>query len=134
MQVADVVFVNDDKVLLVQQRKKIAAGLWSYPGGAVENGETIEQAAIREVNEELGVEFIKPIFIKTYTIMTPRGELIINTFTGKFIGKIKLKEDELMLYKWFSLAELRKSTELRGTIVIKQAEDALNQSKQFLIS
>jgi len=129
MKVADVVFIEDDKVLLVQQRKKIAEGLWSYPGGAVEDGETVKQAVVREVNEELGVEFVNPVFLKHYPIMTSSGELTISTFTGKLAGNIKLKEDELSAFKWFSLEELRTSTELRGEIVIKQAEDALIQSK-----
>lgn len=129
MRVADVVFTKGGKVLLVQQRKKAAEGLWSYPGGAIEYGETVEQAIVREVKEELGVKLIDQVFLRQYSITTPRGKIIINTFTGRFVGSIKLKEDELSAYKWFSLEELRTSTELRGKVVIKQAEDALDRIK-----
>ncbi len=128
MQVADIVFVHDGQVLLVQQKKKVAEELWSYPGGAVEDEETLEQALIREVQEELGVTLKNPIFLKSYVINNSRGKLTINTFTGSFVGNIQLKKDELSAYKWFNLEDLRQSTELRGSIVIKQAEDALSQN------
>ncbi len=128
MQVADIIFIRNDKVLLVQQRKEIAKGLWSYPGGVVENGETIEQAVIREVSEELGVELVNPLLLKSYEITTPRGELTINTFTGELNGSIALKEDELSAYEWFSLDELESMKDvLRSPIVLEQAQDAFHQ-------
>lgn len=50
-QIADIVFVKNNSVLLVQQRKESAHGLWSFPGGHVENGETLEETVTREVKE-----------------------------------------------------------------------------------
>ncbi|WP_404401755.1 (deoxy)nucleoside triphosphate pyrophosphohydrolase [Pelagibacterium halotolerans] len=50
--------VDADRRVLIAQRPegKQLAGLWEFPGGKVEEGETPEAALIRELREELGVE------------------------------------------------------------------------------
>lgn len=56
--VAAVVLVDaDGRVLLAQRPEgKAMAGLWEFPGGKVEAGETPEAALIRELHEELGID------------------------------------------------------------------------------
>jgi len=47
----------DGRVLLAQRPPgKSMAGLWEFPGGKIEDGETPEAALIRELHEELGIE------------------------------------------------------------------------------
>lgn len=47
----------DGRVLIAQRPEgKQLAGLWEFPGGKVEQGETPEQAVVRELAEELGIE------------------------------------------------------------------------------
>lgn len=49
------VVLHHDQVLLVQRSKQPDRGLWGFPGGHVEWGETVSQAAARELLEETGV-------------------------------------------------------------------------------
>ena len=56
--VAAVALVDADGRILIAQRRagKSMAGLWEFPGGKVDPGETPEQALVRELHEELGIE------------------------------------------------------------------------------
>ena len=49
------VVIRDDQVLLVQRANPPDAGLWGFPGGKIELGETLLDAAARELFEETGV-------------------------------------------------------------------------------
>ena len=51
-----VVVLRGDEVLLIQRGKPPKAGDWSIPGGAQHLGETVAEAALREVREETGLE------------------------------------------------------------------------------
>ena len=58
MLVVAAALVDADGRVLLQQRApgRQMAGLWEFPGGKVDNGEIPEQALIRELKEELGID------------------------------------------------------------------------------
>lgn len=53
---AAVVFDNKDRLLCIRRAKNPGKGTLALPGGFVDNGETIEQAAVREAKEETGID------------------------------------------------------------------------------
>jgi 8-oxo-dGTP diphosphatase len=54
--IAAAVVVEDGRVLLVRRRVKEGTLSWQFPAGAIEAGETPEQAAVRETREEVGLK------------------------------------------------------------------------------
>ncbi|WP_414471808.1 NUDIX hydrolase [Microvirga sp. M2] len=53
---ASVAVIRDGRILLAARGKPPGEGLYSLPGGMVEAGETLAEAALRELHEEVGVE------------------------------------------------------------------------------
>ena len=49
---------REDRILLIRRAKAPRAGEWSLPGGRQELGETVAEAARREVSEETGLDVI----------------------------------------------------------------------------
>jgi ADP-ribose pyrophosphatase len=72
--VGAVVF-KEDRVLLVQRGKPPAESLWAIPGGRVELGETLQQAAEREILEETGatIRAHEPVFTFDIIEREPNG-------------------------------------------------------------
>lgn len=95
----------------------------------MEAGESPLQAATREVAEEIGVTLQSSQLLGIYDAISKDKKLQIHSFTGDFNGEIKLKEDELLAYGWFTLAELEQmADQLRSPTVLQQAKDALSRS------
>ncbi len=57
-QIGVAVIWNDQEQILIDRRKQegLLGGLWEFPGGKIESGETIEACIAREIQEELGIE------------------------------------------------------------------------------
>lgn len=67
-----VVLVEDDSVLMVEQGKG-HIGYWLLPGGGLERGETLEAAAAREVDEELGMRIEVVRWLYLVEVLAPDG-------------------------------------------------------------
>jgi len=72
---AGALVMHEDQILLVHHLRPGIHDFWVAPGGGVEGGETLEQAAAREVLEETGltVNIIRPAYIDELWNATDRG-------------------------------------------------------------
>jgi 8-oxo-dGTP diphosphatase len=91
--VAAVIERTDRRILIGQRRREDTSGLkWEFPGGKVRNGEELEQALARELQEELGAKLVssREIAKVTHQYANYPEELEIHFFAAK------LSEYELM--------------------------------------
>ena len=121
------IIVKNNKLLLVQQnRPKEVKGKWSIPGGKVEKGETFEEAIIREVKEETGLDVISSEHLSIK--QAEPYQTIKHIFKVETEGKVSFPEDELMNAKWLSLDEIRKMKDkLRKPWVLEIIEEYFNK-------
>lgn len=82
------VFRPDGRVLLATRTQPPADRLWSLPGGKVEAGETLEEAALRELKEEVGVSARILAFNRHVEIFgrDPAGAVTHHFVVASFVG------------------------------------------------
>jgi len=106
---------QDGRVLLTQRRHEPDIGLWTIPGGLVELGEGIREAAKRETREETGLEVelerllgvVDKIVYDDYGRVRYHYALI--DFLGYPVGgEFKLCSSELLAAQWISLDEIHR--------------------------
>lgn len=85
----DVVIVGPDgSIVLVKRGKEPFKGMWALPGGFVEYGERVEEAAVREAREETGLEVALRGLVGVYSRpdRDPRGHVISIAFLAEEVG------------------------------------------------
>ena len=102
-----VVFDGDGRVLL---QRRADFGVWGLPGGAVEVGETLEQAVRREVKEETGFDVEVVRLVGAYsvpagtTVHYPSGDVVHYvslTFECRIVGGRAETDEESTAMAWF---------------------------------
>jgi 8-oxo-dGTP diphosphatase len=82
IQVAAGILTNQDRILACQRHHSDSyGGLWEFPGGKVEMGESLEEALRRELEEELDIEAEIGPEIFRHTHLYPQGEIEVVFFT-----------------------------------------------------
>ncbi|MGV9363680.1 NUDIX hydrolase [Amycolatopsis sp. NPDC003731] len=102
---------GDDRILMIRRTDN---DLYSIPGGQLELGETLSQAAIREVREETGIEcevtgviglYSDPKHVIAYDDGEVRQEFSI-CFRARYLGGTEAVSDESKEVLWVSLEDL----------------------------
>lgn len=105
--------VNDkNETLLIKRTSKSQneAGFWSKPGGTVEFNEKVEDAIIREIKEELGIDIklIRPLGFTNHILNSDNQHWVAIHYLAKIInGELEIMEpDKIEEIKWFSFDNL----------------------------
>ena len=118
------IILENKKILLLQRSNYTEnyPGFWGCPGGRAEKGETAEENVIREVKEECNLNFTPTKIIKTGTWQ----ERKYYRFLGNWSGEIKIQEEEVNDYNWFSF---EKAMLLQLSFDYKEILELLHKNK-----
>ena len=106
------VIVRNAQALLIQRGNEPNRGRWSIPGGVLELGETLAEAAVREVREECGLE-IEPQGVLSTFDMIHRDELgrvryhyVLIDMGARYLGGEATAGTDALGVRWAGAAEL----------------------------
>lgn len=105
VRVVAAVIRDDKKIFATQRGYGDLKGFWEFPGGKIEEGESAENALVREIREELNTEIRVCDFITTIEYDYPTFHLSMDCFWCELIsGYLELKEHQDG--RWLSSNEL----------------------------
>lgn len=107
-----VVVVKDGKILLAQRGNEPSRGRWTIPGGVIEVGETLHDAARREIMEECGIEVSLGRLYKWYDAIVRDAEgrvrfhYVILDVLGTHAGGEVRPGGDILDARWVGVADL----------------------------
>lgn len=95
---------RDGKILLVRRAREPAKGVYTFPGGRVEFGESLTEALTREIREETGLEIEIVGLVGYREALPPRtgghGHFVILPFAARWVSGEVALNDELDDARW----------------------------------
>jgi 8-oxo-dGDP phosphatase len=121
----------DGKYLLVQEAKEGCRGKWNLPAGRLDPGETILEAAKREIKEESGLSVELSGICQIGNRKRKDVSFVSIIFTTKVVGgDIAFNPNEILDVKWFSYEEiLAMKEQLRSKVLIIGAIDSVRKKQ-----
>jgi len=107
----NVVIINKDKKVLIAKRPsdKPMPNKWEFPGGKLEDGETLEECGIREIKEELELDVVLDKYLGFDELRYKEKDFLLHMYTAyKIDEKQKLVLNEHTESKWIDLADVEK--------------------------
>ncbi len=102
-----VVCLRGREVLLIQRGKPPREGQWSIPGGRMEWGETVTDAALRELREETGVEAELLGLIEVLDHISEHGHAVLIDYAARWVSGEPVAGDDAADAGFFPLEEAR---------------------------
>ena len=99
IKVVAAIIERDSEILIAQRLKGEFAGLWEFPGGKIEEGETPEQALVREIEEEFATEIDVNDFLVTVEHQYDSFYLVMDCFICTIKSGNLVLHDH-MAYRW----------------------------------
>ena len=94
------------QVLLTRRGYPPYKDQWCLPGGHIDQNETARAAIVREVNEEVGLDFNANFFYYFDEIIPNKSlHAVVLVFDGSVSGQLSAQPDEVLEIKWFSYEE-----------------------------
>jgi len=97
-------FTLDGGIVLVQRAIAPSYGKWVFPGGFVDKGERVEDAAIRETREEVNLDVEIDRLLNVYSYED--SAVVIIAYAAHVVGGELLARDESLDAKTFPLAQI----------------------------
>ncbi|GCE04605.1 hypothetical protein KDAU_19340 [Dictyobacter aurantiacus] len=113
------------------------AGIWALPKGTPQPGETIEQVAVREAQEETGLQVQLIAYVGSISYSFVREQVRYHKQVRHFLleavgGDTALHDQEYDLVQWFSLPEAsRRLTYQNEVHILSQAQEMLQRWLQY---
>jgi 8-oxo-dGTP diphosphatase len=126
VKAASAAVFRDGRVLIARRAKP--PQLWSLPGGRVEPGEEIADAARREVREETGVECEIVAFAAAIDVRLPNATYRIHAFAARWVAGEAKPSAEASAVEWVRPEELADyETTDRLDFIVARAAEALKE-------
>lgn len=106
IEVVAAAIINNQQVLAMQRSDVMTlSGFWEFPGGKIEDGESEQEALIREIKEELTVDIEIIEYINQYSYEYDFGIVSLKVYTAQIVsGTISLIEHSDK--KWLKATDL----------------------------
>lgn len=108
LDMVDIIIQKNSQIVLIRRKNEPFKDKLAYPGGFVDEKETVEQTAVREAEEETGLKVKLLEILGVYSIpeRDPRGPSISTVFVAEPAGGELKGASDVREAKWFKLGEI----------------------------
>jgi len=123
------IVLRDTRLLLVRRGREPGRGLWSIPGGRVEQGETLAEAVVRELREETGLDGVCGRFVGWAERIDPDHHRIILDFEVNAESGEPAPGDDADEVAWVDLSRLGEFDLIDGLADFLREHDIIDSSR-----